>query len=263
MQQITRNAASLKRLVSLCRPALIARLVPLLWRVAVVVRSFFRPPDHAPLDGPTGTAAGERPARDRPYDSASHPGRDRNRSGRGDARQDSVERSNVSPQPPDEEDDRHTLWPDHAASMVFPEHGSRRGGHRPVGPAFGAVRRADDARVDGGRRPLAGRHAAAGGAGRAVGTISRLARRGRASSCGRRPGETSAFASRRGGRRATRRVIGNRPAERRKARAAVASRPGRCLRADAAGLGGGQLRYAGVAWAPSTWGRCPRANSPP
>lgn len=62
MQQSTNYSASLKRLVKVCRPSLLARLIPLLWRVAAAVRLFFRRRGLAPRDGPVRAAAGARAA---------------------------------------------------------------------------------------------------------------------------------------------------------------------------------------------------------
>ena len=58
MLQGTKNTASLKRLVELCRPTLIADLLPLPWRMVVAIRSFFRPPSVTPLDGSLRTTPG-------------------------------------------------------------------------------------------------------------------------------------------------------------------------------------------------------------
>jgi len=60
MQQITKNAAALKPIVQLGCPSLVASLIPLVWRVAAAVRSFFRPRDHARGHGPFRAAAGTR-----------------------------------------------------------------------------------------------------------------------------------------------------------------------------------------------------------
>lgn len=62
MQQITRNAASLKQIIRLCSPSLVASLIPLLWQLVAAVRSFFRPRDHAGRHGPLRAAAGTHPA---------------------------------------------------------------------------------------------------------------------------------------------------------------------------------------------------------
>ena len=58
MHQITNYSASLKRLVELCRPSLIARLIPLTWRLVAAVRWFFRPGGLATRDGSVRAAAG-------------------------------------------------------------------------------------------------------------------------------------------------------------------------------------------------------------
>lgn len=58
MQQITNCSSSLKRLVELGCPSLIAQLIPLVWRLAAAVRWFFRPGDLASLNGSVRAATG-------------------------------------------------------------------------------------------------------------------------------------------------------------------------------------------------------------
>ena len=47
------NKNSVKLLLAICKPSLVAKLIPLLWRLVVAVRCFFRRKDLAELHGPT------------------------------------------------------------------------------------------------------------------------------------------------------------------------------------------------------------------
>jgi 2-succinyl-5-enolpyruvyl-6-hydroxy-3-cyclohexene-1-carboxylate synthase len=58
MKQITNHSAAVKQITQLCCPTLIARLIPLLWRLVVAVRSFFRRRGLARIDGLLRATAG-------------------------------------------------------------------------------------------------------------------------------------------------------------------------------------------------------------
>ena len=65
MNEPNNNQNSMKLLLTICEPLLIAKLLPLLWRLVAAVRSFFRRGGLAKLYQPIRIAAGVHPARSR------------------------------------------------------------------------------------------------------------------------------------------------------------------------------------------------------
>ena len=199
MNEPNNNQNSMKLLLAICEPLLIAKLLPLLWRLVAAVRSFFCRRDLTKIDQPIRIATGIHPARNRKEHLRSDTEEPRNGASRTHSRKSSVAGTRLSTEPKNEQGDRHAIWPDHPFTLVLSK--CRIGSCRDRTARFAswALRRTDDSRTRRSRRSTRSRLAATGCLGRASRTLQHQAGGRDLSQRRTGSGQVCSLPSRRGG----------------------------------------------------------------